>query len=81
MIATLARDPVEQSTLEQHKLMVDLRLAQFLVDLNGCSPQRAIALIRKDPTASPLERLAYAMAAARRESSARIDEDHAVRML
>jgi hypothetical protein len=76
---TVILDP--EVVLDLDDLIRDLRLAQFLLELNCCSPQRAIALIRKEPTASPLERLAYAMAASRHETAAADEDRLAPRML
>ena len=69
MLSTLARDtPIahdEQGVSDD--LLTEIRVAELVMALSGCSARRAIALVREKPTDTTFDRLVYALAATRPE--------------
>jgi hypothetical protein len=45
----------------------DTRLVELVMALSGCPARRALDLVRTEPAKSPLNRVAYALAAMRAE--------------
>jgi hypothetical protein len=54
----------------EDELTLEIRLAGLVVALSDCSTRTAFRLVRRHGRETPLERLARALAAARRESAA-----------
>ncbi len=69
MSSTLVRDtPInhdEQDVSED--LLAEIRVAELVMALSGCSARRAISLVREKPCDSTFDRLVYALAATRSE--------------
>ena len=68
-MSTLVRDrPIaheEQDVADD--LLTEIRVAELVMALSGCSARRAIALVREKPTDTTFDRLVYALAATRPE--------------
>jgi hypothetical protein len=48
-------------------LLTEIRVAELVMALSGCSARRAIALVREKPLDTTFDRLVYALAATRPE--------------
>ena len=48
-------------------LLTEIRVAELVMALSGCSARRAISLVRERPTDTSFDRLVYALAATRSE--------------
>jgi hypothetical protein len=73
MTLTLTRpSPLEyRDELFEDDLIVEMRLAELVIALSGCSAKRAFRLVRRRGDEQPLDRLARALAATRAETLSR----------
>ena len=67
MTSTLLRTlPVERDEPRtDDDLMAEIRVAELVMALSGCSARRAISLVRERPHDSSFDRLVYALALTR----------------
>ena len=67
MTSTLLRtSPVEPDEAGvDDDLLAEIRVAELVMALSGCSARRAIALVREKPTDTTFDRLVYALAVTR----------------
>ena len=67
MTSTLLRkSPVEHDEPRiDDDLMAEIRVAELVMALSGCSARRAISLVRERPTDTTFDRLVYALAMTR----------------
>ena len=72
MTATLLRSmPTEFRDIDfEDELVLEMRLAELVIVLSGCSARRAFRLVRRRGNETPLDRLARALAVTRSEISA-----------
>ena len=59
----LRRDAPLDPDIRSH----DARLVELVMALSGCPARRALELVRREPEGSPLDRVAYALAAMRHD--------------
>lgn len=58
--------PVEPDEPHLHDdLLAEIRVAELVMALSGCSARRAISLVRERPTDTSFDRLVYALAVTR----------------
>ena len=58
--------PVEHDEPQLHDdLLAEIRVAELVMALSGCSARRAISLVRQKPTDTSFDRLVYALAVTR----------------
>jgi hypothetical protein len=69
MSSTLVREiPVDYDEQEiSDDLLAEIRVAELVMALSGCSARRAISLVRDNPMDTTFDRLVYALAATRSE--------------
>ncbi|HUP74014.1 MAG TPA: hypothetical protein VM282_13320 [Acidimicrobiales bacterium] len=69
MFSTLVREiPIDYDEQEiSDDLLAEIRVAELVMALSGCSARRAIALVRDNPMDTTFDRLVYALAATRSE--------------
>ena len=69
MLSTLVRDrPIaHDERVVSDELLTEIRIAELVMALSGCSARRAIALVREKPMDTTFDRLVYALAATRPE--------------
>ena len=69
MLSTLLRRaPIEPKGRPiDDDLMAEVRVAELVMALSGCSARRAISLVRERPSDTTFDRLVYALAATRSE--------------
>ena len=67
MPSTLQRQsPVDRDAPRlDDDLLAEIRVAELVMALSGCSARRAISLIREKPADTAFDRLAYALAVTR----------------
>ena len=72
MTATLLRpkDTEFRDIDFEDELLLEIRLAELIISLSGCSAPRAFRLVRQRDNETPLERLARALAVTRSEIAA-----------
>ena len=64
----LRRSPVEHDGAGiDDDLLAEIRVAELVMALSGCSARRAISLVREKPTETTFDRLVYALAVTRSE--------------
>ena len=67
MTSTLLRtSPIEHDEAGvDDDLLAEIRVAELVMALSGCSARRAISLVRERPTDTTFDRLVYALAVTR----------------
>ena len=71
MTATLLRPmPTERDTEFEDELVLEMRLAELVIFLSGCSARRAFRLVGRRGDETPIDRLARALAVTRSEIAA-----------
>ena len=67
MTSTLLRSsPIEDDEAGVNDdLLAEIRVAELVMALSGCSARRAISLVREKPTDTTFDRLVYALAVTR----------------
>jgi hypothetical protein len=64
----LRQPPVERDEPRtDDDLMAEIRVAELVMALSGCTARRAISLVRERPTDTSFDRLVYALAVTRSE--------------
>jgi hypothetical protein len=72
MTATLVR-PTQTEFRDpdfEDEVLLEMRLAELVIALSGCSARRAFRLVRRQGSEQPLDRLARALAATRSQIAA-----------
>jgi hypothetical protein len=62
--------PVERDTEFEDELVLEMRLAELIIFLSGCSARRAFRLVGRRGNETPFDRLARALAVTRSEIAA-----------
>jgi hypothetical protein len=77
MTSTLLRtSPIEHDEAGvDDDLLAEIRVAELVMALSGCSARRAIALIREKPTDTTFDRLVYALAVTRSDMARQSRDD------
>jgi len=72
MTATLIRPTIAEFRDDEfeHELILQMRLAELVIALTGCSAPRAFRMVRRQGDETPLDRLARTLALTRSEIAA-----------
>ena len=76
MTSTLLRtSPIELNEAGvDDDLLAEIRVAELVMALSGCSARRAISLVREKPTDTTFDRLVYALAVTRSDMARQLRE-------